>query len=148
MNKTAQTLNIEIETAIQLIVAATRRAVLAAVDEAFGSASTLRPHTGTAAGSRTNGHSGTGHPKKSSPRRSSDEIAELAERFYTAVCDAPGKLMAELAAKMDVAPSTLLVPVAQLKRAGRIRAVGQRQNTRYFPRLSKDGISAVAQDAA
>ncbi len=41
--------------------------------------------------------------------------------------------MATLAPQVGASPRALQVSVARLKRAGRVRAVGQRQLTHYFP---------------
>jgi hypothetical protein len=41
--------------------------------------------------------------------------------------------MTFLASQLGTAPRRLEVPVAQLKRAGRVRSVGRRSHTRYFP---------------
>jgi len=41
--------------------------------------------------------------------------------------------MATLAPQVGASPSALQVAVARLKRGNRVRAVGQRQFTRYFP---------------
>lgn len=62
-------------------------------------------------------------------------MAALSERLYEAICSKPGEKMIVLAAAVGVAPREMLVPSAKLKRAGRIRSVGQKQQTRYFPML-------------
>ena len=41
--------------------------------------------------------------------------------------------MSVLAARVGVPRNTLQVPVARLRAAGRIKTVGSRQFTRYFP---------------
>jgi len=66
-------------------------------------------------------------------RRDRAEVAALGERFYEAVNASPGESMAVLAKKVGSTPSELHRPVSNLKRAGRVRSVGQRQRTRYFP---------------
>jgi hypothetical protein len=57
----------------------------------------------------------------------------LAERFYEILCEAPGETMVVLASKVGATPRALHLPVAKLKRTGRVRSVGERQRTRYFP---------------
>jgi len=50
--------------------------------------------------------------------------------------------MGVLAPAVGAAPRALQVPASRLKRAGRIRGVGQRQFARYFPMVknaSKSG---------
>ena len=70
-------------------------------------------------------------------RRSPAELAALGERFYAAVCKQPGETMTVLAGQVRATAGELHVPVAQLKRAGRVRSAGQRSQTRYFPLISK-----------
>jgi hypothetical protein len=67
------------------------------------------------------------------PRRAPEELAALGERFYSAVCATPGETMTFLAAQLGTTPRRLQRPVAHLKRAGRVRSVGERSHTRYFP---------------
>jgi len=75
-------------------------------------------------------------PSLRSKRRTEAEVAELGERFYTVLCRHPGATMAVLARKVGSSPRELHLPVALLKRAGRVRSVGQRQWTTYFPMAS------------
>jgi hypothetical protein len=44
--------------------------------------------------------------------------------------------MTTLATLVGASPRALQVAVARLKRAGRVRKIGQRQQTRYFPLTS------------
>lgn len=66
----------------------------------------------------------------------------LAERFYAVVCRMPGEPMATLAPQVGASPRALQVAVGRLKRAGRVRAVGQRQGTRYFPMAGATAAAA------
>ena len=66
-------------------------------------------------------------------RRDPAAVAALAESFYVVLCATPGESMAVLASKVGATPGALHRPVANLKRAGRVRSVGERQRTRYFP---------------
>ena len=66
-------------------------------------------------------------------KRRPEEIAALCERLYVAVCQMPGETMAVLASKVGATPRELAVPVARLKAAERVRSVGGRSHTRYFP---------------
>ncbi len=61
----------------------------------------------------------------------------LSERLYEAVCANPGALMSVLAAQVGATARALHRPAMVLKRAGRVRSVGQRQLTRYFPMAAK-----------
>jgi hypothetical protein len=65
-------------------------------------------------------------------------MAELSERLYAAIRANPGALMTVLAAHVGGAtPRELNRPALILKRAGRVRSVGQRAHTRYFPMAVK-----------
>ena len=66
-------------------------------------------------------------------RRPSEEIGALSERFYEALCRSPGERMAVLAPIVGTTARDLNRPVILLKRAGRIRSVGTKHSTRYFP---------------
>ena len=66
-------------------------------------------------------------------RRSVTELDGLAERLAIAVCAKPGTTMVVLAAEVGVTARELERPAARLKKAGRIRTVGERNMTRYFP---------------
>ena len=66
-------------------------------------------------------------------RRPSDEIGVLSERFYEALCRSPGEKMAVLAPMIGATARDLNRPMLVLKRAGRIRSVGTKHATRYFP---------------
>jgi hypothetical protein len=67
------------------------------------------------------------------PRRPSNEIGALSERFYEALCRSPGETMTVLAPIVGATARELNRPMLVLKRAGRIRSVGTRHATRYFP---------------
>jgi acyl-CoA reductase-like NAD-dependent aldehyde dehydrogenase len=113
----------QIEQLVRAHVAACQRAAAAAVERAFAAAparaKTLR--TGRAP-SRARG-----------VRRSAEEIAALGERLCEAVRAHPGETMTALAPHVGATARELERPMARLKRAGRIRSVGQRSRTRYFP---------------
>lgn len=66
-------------------------------------------------------------------RRPSDQIGALSERFYEALCQSPGEKMAVLAPIVGATARDLNRPMLLLKRAGRIRSVGTKHATRYFP---------------
>lgn len=66
-------------------------------------------------------------------RRPSNEIGALSERFYEALCRSPGEKMSVLAPQVGSTARELNRPVLVLKRAGRIRSVGMKHATRYFP---------------
>ncbi len=110
-----------IEKVVQEHIDASRQLAEAALKRAFSIAPL--PRTTTTIPS-------TAHrPKQRSPK----EVAELGNRFYQALCEKPGETTAVLASHMGVTSSELKTPMMKLKQARRIRSVGQRQFTRYFP---------------
>jgi hypothetical protein len=70
---------------------------------------------------------------RSGTRRASDEIGTLSERFYEVLCRMPGETMTVLGPAVGATARELHRPMTLLKRAGRIRSVGTRHATRYFP---------------
>ncbi len=68
-----------------------------------------------------------------SPRRSREELATLEEQLYDAIRRHPGETMAGLAPAVGATARELNRPATVLRRQGRVRSVGQRQYTRYFP---------------
>jgi hypothetical protein len=66
-------------------------------------------------------------------RRASEEIGTLGERFYEVLCRMPGERMTVLAPAVGATSRELHRPMTLLKRAGRVRSVGTRHATRYFP---------------
>jgi hypothetical protein len=128
--KSHEELGARIEQLIQEHMAASLRCAQEAVARGFASAAS-RP---------------VGSPRlpaRSSPRqrRVGEELAALGERFYEAVCAKPGETMSVLAADVGASARELHRSVTSLRRAGRVRAVGHRRFTRYFP---MNGVSASA----
>ena len=119
---THQDLGERIERLVQEHIAASRRAAEEAVERAFrstgGKAASQRPSAKRSGGSK---------------RRASAELASLGERLYEAVCAKPGEKMMVLAVDVGGSARELHRPMAQLRRARRVRAVGARHATRYFP---------------
>lgn len=77
-------------------------------------------------------------PSRQGARRPADEIGALSERLYEAVCQAPGETMSVLAPKIGSTARELNRPMLALRRAGRIRSVGTKFQTRYFPMAARD----------
>jgi hypothetical protein len=66
-------------------------------------------------------------------RRAPEELEALVERFFAAVEAAPGETMMTHAAKLGLRTRELEQPLLRLRQAGRIRSVGERNRTRYYP---------------
>ena len=127
----------QIEQLVRRHIEVTRTAATAAVGRAFDEA-VPRPSSGPTP--TTSGRRRT----KCAPKRATAELAALGERFYVVLCRSPGATMATLAPQMGATPRVLQVAVARLKHAGRVRAVGQRQHTRYFPMTGTASATAMA----
>ncbi|MCG8553801.1 MAG: hypothetical protein MJD61_00715 [Proteobacteria bacterium] len=110
----------QIEQLVGEHLAAVRAAASAAVYRALGAPTAVPKPT---------------RPQRGSPsgRRTPEQIAALGERLYEALCAQPGQTMSVLAPQLGATPVELQRPMAVLKRAGRVRSVGKRQRTRYFP---------------
>ena len=126
-----QDLSLRIEQVVHEHIAASQTVASAAVERSFG----------TAAG-KTGKTPPASRPRKSVRRRSRDEMAALGEQLYQAVCAKPGEGMVALAADVGAIPRELNRPMAQLKDAGKVRSVGQRHLTRYFPLVGESIESA------
>ena len=122
MTNTNEDLGERIEQIIAEHMAAARKAAEAAVERAFAAAGTEPTMPARVTRTRAPGK-----------RRAGPELAALGERFFHAVSSKPGEAMAVLAAEVGVSPRELHRAVAHLKQAGRVRAIGQRSQRRYFP---------------
>ncbi|MBZ0117284.1 MAG: winged helix-turn-helix domain-containing protein [Sandaracinaceae bacterium] len=107
-------------------VATVRQRAAVAVERAFSASPKQAPSRRSTAARST-----------SSRRRPPDEIAALGERLYRAICAHPGASMAVLAPHVGATARELNRPAQLLRRTGRVRSVGQRQATRYFPMAPK-----------
>lgn len=72
-------------------------------------------------------------PRPTATRRTSADLEELAERIFNAVEATPGETMMTLAARLGLSSQELHGSVLRLKKAGRIRMVGERNRARYYP---------------
>ena len=117
-----QALGERIERLVQDYISETRIAAQAAMDRAFA----------TSAGERAK-KPGQQAKRRMSSRRPSGELIEIGERLYAAMCSTPGETMTVLAPSVGCSARELHRPMSLLKRAGRVRSVGNRQGTRYYP---------------
>jgi DNA-binding Lrp family transcriptional regulator len=126
-----QELGERIERLVQEHIVASRRAAQEAVERAF--ASTTRVPVRARREVRT---SAVGK------RRTPAEMAALAEQLLQAVCVNPGETIAVIAAQVGASARELHRPMSLLKREGRVRSVGARSSTRYFPMTNGAAASA------
>lgn len=126
-----ETLSEQIEQLVREHVEAMRRTAMQAVERALSSAPASPRATATPSVTRARGR-----------RRASTDVAALGERLYEAVCTQPGETMGVLGPVLGKTPRELHRPMMVLKRAGRVRSVGQRHQTRYYPSMSRSSSSA------
>lgn len=125
-NNSIEELSGKIEKMVAEHVAAVRAAAQAAVARAFAATAA---HEAPVVAKRAR----AGEVRQSRPRRPASELAALGERFYRAVCERPGETMLVLSAGVGVSARDLHRAVAELRRTDRVRVVGERIHTRYFP---------------
>jgi hypothetical protein len=128
----------QIEDLVRQHVDALRAAAAAALARAFAAVPPLLSAT------RARTPTKVVHTRKQAPRRAPDELVALGERFYAVLCQRPGETMTTLAPQVGVAPRVLQVAVARLRRDGRLRAIGKRQHTRYYPMATSPSASTAA----
>ena len=75
------------------------------------------------------------------PRRATKDVVEVAERLQKVVDSNPGESMQEFAVKLDTTVRELRRPMITLKALGRVKSVGEKSRTRYFPAVSKGSVS-------
>jgi glutamyl-tRNA reductase len=124
--KTNQELAEHLETIVAQYIAEAHRAAQQALERAFASASTTTRKTAKPSTTRLT----TRRPSK---RRPAEELGELAEQLVELVRAQPGESMSTFATELALPVRSLHRPMMQLKRDGRVRSVGERQHTRYFP---------------
>ncbi|MGH8309510.1 MAG: hypothetical protein ACRETX_06920 [Steroidobacteraceae bacterium] len=128
----------QIEHLVRQHIAATRTAAATAVERAFAPVPQGR-------GTRPSPEPKPQRPRaKTAPRRATEEVVALGERFYAVLCRHPGETMTTLAPQVGATPRALQVAVARLKDAGRVRAVGQRQGMHYFPMAAPTATATAA----
>ena len=120
-----ENLSEQIERLVRAHIDTTRREATEALARAFSSAAPARVSAAPRP-QRTPGR-----------RRASTELSALGTRLYEAVVAQPGETMAVLAPGLGSSPRELHRPMAALKQAGRVRSVGQRHQTRYYPSMAR-----------
>ena len=135
--KDTKELTQQIEQLVERYVAEGRRAVRDAVDRAFGAA---KPSPVA----RTKASASAGSSRRASAvRRTPEDVAQLAARLCELVRARPGESMTVFAGELEIGARELERPMALLKRDGRVRSVGQRHMTRYFPAVGSRGTASA-----
>jgi hypothetical protein len=126
MTKTAShdVLSREIERVIQEHFATSRRVLEIVLERAFGRAFHARVKQGAI-------EEGLSGGKRR--RRGRAALMATAEQLFDAVRGQPGESITALAGALGLSAGELTRPMALLKASVRVRTVGQRHLTRYFP---------------
>ena len=133
--KTPEQLAGAIESLVASYIDEVRRSAQEAVDRSLSRAPTkTRP-----ARRGPGGDAEMGHPAR---RRSAEELGELCEALYESVCARPGEAMSVFADEAGLPVRALRRPMSKLKREGRVRSVGERNMTRYFPAVGRRSRSS------
>jgi hypothetical protein len=123
-----------IERLVRAYISTIRNAAEGAVERAVGAGADGRLAANKSAKPRPD----TATTRRQGARRAADEIGALSERLYEAVCRTPGETMTVLAPKIGSTARELNRPMIALRQAGRIRSVGTKYQTRYFPMAARD----------
>ena len=81
-------------------------------------------------------------PGTTGRRRTQAEMETLCEQVYAAVLGKPGATMMMLAPELGLPTTALQRPMATLKEQGRVRSVGARALTRYYPMVIEEKAAA------
>lgn len=92
-----------------------------------------RAMRGTAGGGQARRKQSAAGPSTRMNRREAPRLAEMCNTLCEVVRANPGASMVTIAEKMGAKSIDLQWPMAKLKLAGRVRSVGQRSLTRYYP---------------
>lgn len=76
-------------------------------------------------------------------RRTATELSQVCDALCERIGAQPGASMVELAEQMGTDVRSLQGPMAKLKATGRVRTVGQRHLTRYYPAVVRATSSAA-----
>lgn len=137
MMSTTKSLEQKIELAVEQLVrehlAACEAAAAVAVRAAFGRASRSASRSASKSPSKPSKPSRRKSARAPAPRRSREELEAVEERLYEAIRRHPGETMAVIAPVVGATGRELNRPATTLRRKGRVRSVGKRQYTRYFP---------------
>jgi len=114
-----------IESLIGSYMAGVREAAQQAVERALVCSAAGRSTRG--------GKRGSTMRPTSENRRTATELAGVCDALCEVVRAHPGASMVMLAEKMGAEARTLRRPMATLRATGRVRSVGQRHLTRYYP---------------
>ena len=122
---------LELADAIESLVASYMESVCDAAQQAVGRAIArpVAPRRRSTAAARTT----SATSRSITARRTTTALEEVCDALCERVRAQPGASMVELAEQMGADARSLRRPMAKLRAAGRVRSVGQRHLTRYYP---------------
>ena len=124
-----------IESLVAAYVDEVRRAAREAIDRSLSMPAAM-PKSRRSARTRSDRGGSSGK------RRSAEELAEICEALHGLVCARPGEGLSAFADEMGLPLRALQRPMSKLKRDGRVRSVGERNMTRYFPAIGRRSRNA------
>ncbi len=128
--------------AIEMLVASyvdeARRVARVAVNDAFA-----RAPARTSQAPRGRRRPQREQPPSPGRRRSAAEIIDVKDRLYAVVCARAGEPMTVIAEALGLPLRSLQRPMSKLRAEGKVRCVGERNMTRYFPALGRRSKSEV-----
>lgn len=127
---------LELADAIESLVASYMDSVRDAAQQAV-----VRATTRAVAPRRRSARTTSATPRSATARRTPTELKEVCDALCERVRAQPGASMVELAEQMGADTQSLRLPMEKLRAAGRVRSVGQRHLTRYYPAVVRAASS-------
>ena len=122
--KTCEELSNAIEQLVTAYVREAQQSAVSAIERSFSRTPKKSPEQRTTEPPRT---------RRAWICRTRQELDEIREKLYALICAEPGESMQTLAREMRLTSELLYLPMSKLKAEGRVRSVGERNYTRYFP---------------
>lgn len=135
MNTNGQ-LEQRIDDLVQGVLLAAREVALAAVAEAFARNEDQLVESGRRNARRPSGkdlkRGRSDQTRRPGKKRSPDELVALGSKLCKAICRKPGETMAFYSKEVGSTPVELGVPVRRLIEEGHVRAIGERNQRKYY----------------
>ena len=128
MSITSESLERRIEKAVEQVV----REYLSEC-EALATSAVTRAFEKASARPSPKPQAGAAKKQKRATPRSWRDIEAQAEKLHAVICAHPGETMSVLAPAAGATAPQLRLAAARLRSAGRVRSIGERGSTRYFP---------------
>lgn len=108
------------------------RITLQLLGEAMGASETTAPSPGAKQGAEEK--PAIPFARADGTKRSAEHLAQLTERLFEQIRAFPGERIEGIGAALQLTTKDLALPVKKLLAAKRIRTVGQKRATKYYPR--------------